>query len=169
MDNVYSINWRNFIIDNIPVDLRKIKTVNWLLVLFKPIMWLHIEFLAFRTQALYKVNHNSQICYLQAVLNDSFDNVQRRIIIRNAILREPLWFYEPEENKPVVFYESEDNKPVYFREESEFIGDGADFLVLVPIDLKPTNTQDLNAFIIKMEAQLNYYKLYVKNYIILWV
>ena len=169
MDNVYNINWRKFIIENLEVDLRRVKTVKWLEVLFKPIIWLHIEFLAFRTQALYKVNHNSQICYLQAVLNDSFDNIQRRIIIRNATLREPLWFYEPEENKPVVFYESEDNKPVYFREESEFIGDGADFLVLVPIDLKPTNTQEENALLIKMKAQIDYYKLFVKNYIILWV
>lgn len=169
MDNVYNINWRKFIIENLEVDLRRIKTVKWLEALFKPIIWLHIEFLAFRTQALYKVNHNSQICYLQAVLNDSFDNIQRRIIIRNATLREPLWFYEPEENKPVVFYEPEDNKPVYFREESEFIGDGADFLVLVPIDLKPTNTQEENALLIKMKAQIDYYKLFVKNYIILWV
>jgi hypothetical protein len=169
MDNVYNINWRKFIIENLEVDLRRVKTVKWLEVLFKPIIWLHIEFLAFRTQALYKVNHNSQICYLQAVLNDSFDNIQRRIIIRNATLREPLWFYEPEENKPVVFYEPEDNKPVYFREESEFIGDGADFLVLVPIDLKPTNTQEENALLIKMKAQIDYYKLFVKNYIILWV
>lgn len=169
MDNVYNINWRKFIIENLEVDLRRVKTVKWLEVLFKPIIWLHIEFLAFRTQALYKVNHNSQICYLQAVLNDSFDNVQRRIIIRNAILREPLWFYEPEENKPVLFYEESDNKPVYFREESEFIGDGADFLVLVPIDLKPTNTQEENALLIKMKAQIDYYKLFVKNYIILWV
>ena len=169
MDNVYNINWRTFIILNLPVLLRQLKFIKLLEVFFKPIMWLHIEFLAFRTQALYKVNHNSQICFLQAVLNDSFDNIQRRIIIRNAVLREPLWFYEPEENKPVLFYEPSDNKPVYFREESEFIGDGADFLVLVPIDLKPTNTQELNALIIKMEGQLNYYKLYVKNYIILWV
>lgn len=169
MDNVYNINWRKFIIENLEVDLRRVKTVKWLEVLFKPIIWLHIEFLAFRTQALYKVNHNSQICYLQAVLNDSFDNIQRRIIIRNATLREPLWFYEPEENKPVVFYEPEDNKPVYFREESEFIGDGADFLVLVPIDLKPTNIQEENALLIKMKAQIDYYKLFVKNYIILWV
>ena len=169
MDNVYNINWRKFIIENLEVDLRRVKTVKWLEVLFKPIIWLHIEFLAFRTQALYKVNHNSQICYLQAVLNDSFDNTQRRIIIRNAILREPLWFYEPEENKPVLFYEESDNKPVYFREESEFIGDGADFLVLVPIDLKPTNTQEENALLIKMKAQIDYYELFVKNYIILWV
>jgi len=115
------------------------------------------------------VNHNSQICFLQAVLNDSFDNIQRRIIIRNATLREPLWFYEPEENKPVLFYEPSDNKPVYFREESEFIGDGADFLVLVPIDLKPNTLQEETAFLIKMKAQIDYYKLFVKNYKILWV
>lgn len=166
---VYNINWRKFIIENLEVDLRRVKTVKWLEVLFKPIIWLHIEFLAFRTQALYKVNHNSQICYLQAVLNDSFDNVQRRIIIRNAILKQPVWFYEPEEQKEVWFYEPEANKPVYFYEESEFLGDGADFLVLVPIDLKPTNTQEENALLIKMKAQIDYYKLFVKNYIILWV
>lgn len=167
MDNVYNINWRTFIILNLPVLLRQLKFIKLLEVFFKPIVWLHLEFLAFRNQALYKVNHNSQICYLQAVLNDIFDNTDRRIVIRNAILREPLWFYEPEENKPVLFYEESDNKPVYFREESEFIGDGADFLVLVPIDLKPTNTQELNAFIVKMKGLLFYYKLYVKKALII--
>ena len=169
MDNVYNINWRKFIIENLEVDLRRVKTVKWLEVLFKPIIWLHIEFLAFRTQALYKVNHNSQICYLQAVLNDSFDNIQRRIIIRNAILKQPVWFYEPEEQKEVWFYEPEANKPVYFYEESEFLGDGADFLVLVPIDLKPSNATEEIAFKIKMEGLIDYYKLYVKNYLIIWV
>lgn len=169
MENVYNNDWSKFIISNLPFEERKPKTIKWLNVILKPIARLHIEFLAFRNQALYKVNHNSQICYLQAVLNDIFDNTERRIIIRNAILREPLWFYEPEENKPVLFYEEIDDKPVYFREESEFIGDGADFLVLVPIDLKPTNTQEEIAFLIRMKAQLDYYKLFVKNYKILWV
>lgn len=169
MDNVYNINWRTFIILNLPVFLRKIKSIKLLEVFFKPVVLLHLEFLEFRRQALYKVNHNSQICYLQAVLNDIFDNTDRRIIIRNAKIKEPLWFYEPEENKPVVFYESEDNKPVYFREEWELLGDGADFTVLVPIDLKPLTSLEEVAFLIKMKAQLDYYKLFVKNYIILWV
>ena len=169
MENVYNNDWSKFIISNLPFEERKPKTIKWLNVVLKPIVRLHIEFLAFRNQALYKVNHNSQICYLQAVLNDVFDNIDRRIIIRNAILREPLWFYEPEENKPVKFYEDSDNKPVYFREEWELLGDGADFTVLVPIELKPNTIQEENAFLIKMRAQLDYYKLFVKNYIILWV
>lgn len=169
MENVYSNDWNHFVISNLPFEERKPKTIKWLNVVLKPIVRLHIEFLAFRNQALYKVNHNSQICYLQAVLNDSFDNIARRIVIKNAVLKEPLWFYEPEENKPVKFHEESDNKPVYFREEWELLGDGADFTVLVPIDLKPNTTQDENAFLIKMKAQLDYYKLFVKNYIILWV
>ncbi|MEG3973471.1 hypothetical protein QT970_02480, partial [Microcoleus sp. herbarium8] len=78
MSEVYSINWAKFIISNLPYHERKPKTIKWLNVVLKPIVRLHIAFLAFRNQALYKVNHNSQICYLQAVLNDSFDNTQRR-------------------------------------------------------------------------------------------
>ncbi|MEG3973472.1 hypothetical protein QT970_02485, partial [Microcoleus sp. herbarium8] len=105
-------------------------------------------------------------CYLQAVLNDSFDNTQRRIIIRNAILREPLWFYELEENKPVLFYEESDNRPVFFREEIEFIGDGADFIVVIPNGIKPLNRQELNVFITKMKGLISYYKLFVKKGII---
>lgn len=169
MENVYNNDWNHFVISNLPFEERKPKTIKWLNVILKPIVRLHIEFLAFRNQALYKVNHNSQICYLQAVLNDSFDNVQRRIIIRNAILKQPVWFYEPEEQKEVWFYEPEANKPVYFYEESEFLGDGADFLVLVPIDLKPSNATEEIAFKIKMEGLIDYYKLYVKNYLIIWV
>lgn len=169
MDNVYSINWRTFIIINLPVFCRKFKYIKLFEVFFKPVIWLHLEFLDFRKQSLYKLNHNSQICYLQAVLNDYFDNEQRRIIITNAILREPVWFYEPDENKPVMHYEESDDKPVYYREENEFIGDGADFIVVIPLDLKPSNNLEENALLIKIRAQLDYYKLYVKNYLIIWV
>jgi len=169
MENFYKIDHRVLAIQNTPIARRKSKAVKWFEVLLSPIVKLHIEFLEFRKQILYKANHNSQICFLQAVLNDSFDPVLRRIKIRNAILKEPLWFYEAEENKPIYFYEESDNKPVYFREEGEFVGDGADFLVLVPFELKPVNTQEEIAFKIKMQAKIDYYKLFVKNNIIQWV
>ena len=142
-------------------------------VLFKPLVLLHSEFLVFRAQSPYKVNHNSQICYLQAVLNDSFDP-QRGIRIANAALKEPLWFYEPEENAPVYFREESDNKPVYFRDESDFIGDGVDFTVLVPSYLKTTHLSPLEnnkrneALFKQMQGQVDYYKLFVKNYNIVW-
>ena len=169
MEQVYSINWNRFVALQVPSFLRKAKLLAYLNALIVAVAHLHVAFLAFRRQALYKVNHNSQICYLQAVLNDSFDNVQRRIVIRNAILREPVWFYEPEENKPVWFYEASDNKPVYFREENEFVGDGADFLVVMPIALQPIAEEDNTALEIQIKGQIDYYKLFVKNYKIVWV
>lgn len=166
MEEVYKNDWQTFVINNLPIKERKRITIKWLNVVIKPIVRLHLEFLSFRNQALYKVNHNSQICYLQAVLNDNFDNIQRRIIIKNAIIKAPVWFYEPQENKPVLFYEDSDNKPVYFREEEELLTDGADFTVIVPIDIVPLNTIDKNAFLVKMQGLLFYYKLYVKKGII---
>lgn len=169
MDAIYQINWNRWVQWNLPTFLRKVNMVRWLLVLIAPIVRLHLDFLVFRNKALYQVNHNSQICYLQAVLNDSFDNIQRRIVIRNAVIKEPIWFFEPEEDKPVLFYEEQDDKPVYFREEWELLGDGADFLVLIPLSLKPSNSIAEDALLIEIEAQLDYYKLFVKNYKIIWV
>ena len=122
------------------------------------------QILHFRAESLYKLNHNSQIIYLEKVLNDAFDAETRKIYINNAQINEPVWFYEIADNKPVFFYEIADNKPVYFREESELVGDGIDFTVFVPIQLKPLQTQQLDDFLNQMRALIDYYKLYSKNY-----
>jgi hypothetical protein len=162
MSAFYTIDWSQFIIDNLPIEQQKPIIIRWLNLVFKPIVRLHKEFLGFRSESLYKVNHNSQICYLQAVLNDSFDKRARRIRISNAKLKEPLWFYEPLEDKPVYFREDADEKPVYFREETDFLG-GWDFLVVLPILLKPSDVNAENDLIIRIKAQINYYKLFVKE------
>lgn len=168
MDEVYNINWRNFINDNIPLDLRKVRNVSWVMVLFRPIMWLHLEFLTFRRRALYKVNHNSQICYLQAVVNDLFDPEIRGIRIKNAVIVPPLWLYEPEENKPIWLFEATEDGAVFLREESQIRGDGADFLVLLPQRLRPGDPTAREAFETSLKANINYYKLFVKNYNLKW-
>ena len=147
-----------------PTFLRKRNHVKWLRVLVKPIATLKNQFLDFRAESLYKLNHNSQIIYLEKVLNDAFDAETRKIYINNAQINEPVWFYEIADNKPVFFYEIADNKPVYFREESELVGDGIDFTVFVPIQLKPLQTQQLDDFLNQMRALIDYYKLYSKNY-----
>ncbi len=153
----------------IAVFLRKAKQIKWLQAILSPIVVLHNDFLSFRLSSLYKVKHNSQVVYLQAVLNDTFDPIFRRIRIANAVIKEPVWFYEPQDDKPVWFYEPQDDKPVYFLEESEFAGGGVDFTVLVPRDLQPVDNSQLSALLTKMKAQIDYYKLYSKNYEIKWV
>ncbi len=163
---VYTINWRDFIGNNLPIDLRQPKTINWLEVLLKPLARLHASFLTYRLDALYKVAQNSQVCYLEKILNDTFNYTQHRIYIRNAKLNEPVWFYEIKDNKPVYFYDIVANKPVYFREETALQGDGIDFIVFLHSDLWPGGiyAPETIAWLAQMAALIDYYKLYSKTY-----
>ena len=153
----------------LPVELRKPVLRGWIKSAFQAMALLHFSFLNFRASSLYKVRHNSQICYMEAVLNDLFDNSQRRIRIVNTEFREPVYFYEPEENREVFFYEPEDNRPVYFRETEDFAGEGFDFIVCVPPQLQPLTPEVETALLTRMRGQIEYYKLYSKNYDIQWV
>lgn len=166
---VYEINWSKFISDLLPIDLRKPLLKGFLNAVLKPIKTAHADFLAYRLNALYRVQHNSQIVSMEAVLNDEFDNSFRRIRIQNVKFRDALFFYEPEENKEVFFYDPVDMMPKYFYNEDDFQGNGVDFVVCVPPILRPLNAQEEFAFLTKMRGLIDYYKLYAKNYDIQWV
>lgn len=168
MNNVYNINWSRFVNDLLLISIRKPFLKALLRCLVGPIKQAHENFLAYRKEALYRVRHNSQIAYMEAVLNDSFDSVYNRIKIKNVQLKEAIYFYEPEENKEVYFYEPEDNEPVYFYEDDDLAGEGVDFVVMVPPDLHPLNPNDELALLTHIKAQIDYYKLYSKNYKIIW-
>ncbi|WP_020211369.1 hypothetical protein [Flavobacterium rivuli] len=167
--NVYTINWNVFADNMLLTSFRK--TVNRILIkaLIKPVTWLHAVFMAFRQESLYKVRHNSQKVYLEAVLNDSFDPGLRRIRIVNTVFKKAVFFYETPERREVLHYEPEDNKPVYYNEVNEFVGDGVDFSICVPPSLRPASITRETAFITKMRGLTDYYNLYSKNYNILWV
>lgn len=165
-DNVYIINFKRLIKYLDATFLRKAKYVGYMLAAAAPLKSLYNVFLGFKDDAIYKVSHNSQICYMQKVLNDSFDDDLRRIVIKNAIIFEPSWFYHPEDNKPLFFYNEADNLPVYFYNPQDFLGDGVDFTVIVPLAIKPITPAEVITFETKMRAQIDYYKLYSKNYII---
>lgn len=163
------ISW-NVLADNLlPIALRKPFIRLFAKTLLLPVSLLHADFLQFRERSLYKVRHNSQIAYMEAMLNDLFDNSLRRIRIVNTVFKEPIYFYEPEENREVLFYEPEDNLPVYFREPEDFAGEGVDFVVCVPPELQPDGDAATTAYLTRMSAQIDFYKLYSKNYKIVWV
>lgn len=167
--NVYQINWSKFINDLLLIELRKPSLKAFLNAVLTPIKNAHADFLAYRLKTLYRVQHNSQIVYMEAVLNDAFDNTFRRIRIQNVAFRDPLFFYEPEENREVFFYEPTDMMPKFFYELEDFEGEGYDFVICVPPVLKPSTASAENALLTKMRGLADYFKLYSKNYQILWV
>lgn len=166
--NVYQIQWPVLIKRLLIIVLRKPTIEAFLKALTAHSTALHTEFKEFRLNCLYRINHNSQICYMEAVLNDYFDSNLRRIRIVNVTFKEPIYFYEPEENREVFHYEPEDNKSVYYRDDDEFTGDGVDFVVMVPPDLQPVTESAEIALKTRMSGQIDYYKLYSKNYKIVW-
>ena len=99
-DRIYIIDYNKLVVWLLPTFLRKVKLFTWLQVLIAPIKELYSDFLKFRKRVNYKLSHNSQVCYLQKVLNDVFDTELKRIYIENGIFLQALYVYTPEEQLP---------------------------------------------------------------------
>lgn len=168
MSNWFNIDWERFVVWNLPGFLRTIVRVKWLQVLLKPLHTVHQSFIAFSEEQRYKLSHNSQVIYLEAVLNDRFDNVLRRIRIINQKVWEPLYVYDTSDGRPVFLYNTNDNRPVYVYNQADYEIEMPDFIVEVPQDLRPGTNDEEEAFITEMETLINYYKLYSKKYQIIW-
>src|SRR5438128_2620012 len=113
----------------VPVELRVAKTIAWLLALIRPVVTLYQSFLKYRTQKLYEIMITPQVCYVERLLNDKYDFVQRRIRIVDALDHAPTYFFRRDELKPVYLHKRSENSPVYLytRGESGDIKD--DFII----------------------------------------
>jgi hypothetical protein len=163
--NIYNINFSRLIKQLLPIAVRQPVIIALIKVLINPVIYVYNQFINYRNISLYKLNHTSQVCYMEAMLNDEFDSIFRRIKIGNSDYKEPIWFYEPEQDLE-VWLDVDD--PVYF-DEPEAFGRSVDFIVFVPDVLQPASPEALNALIVKMSGLINYYKLFSKNYEIQWV
>ncbi|ROH98274.1 hypothetical protein EGI16_21595 [Chryseobacterium sp. G0240] len=110
---------------------------------------LNLSFLTNRNQNITKIVHNSQVCKLRKILNDTFD-YERRIQIVDGVLKKPKYIYTNAEQKPKWLGEMF----IYTQEETE--GSGVDFTVMIPGDLK--NYQ------VEIKALIDFYKLAGKRY-----
>ncbi len=161
-DKIYIIDYNKLIVWLLPTFLRRVKLFMWLQVLITPIRELYNNFLKYRKQVNYKLSHNSQVCYLQKVLNDAFDNELRRIYIENGVFLKALYVYTPKEELPVYIGTE------YIYSDEDLIGGQDDFIVNVPIDLKPSSTIALEGILSDMKGLINEYKLASKTYSITW-
>ena len=139
-NKIYIVDYRKLTTLLIPTFLRKIKNIVWLDTLVTPIKNLYIDFLNYRKKVNYKLSHNSQVCYLQKVLNDAFDTDLKRIYIENGIFLQALYVYASQEELPVYI----DTQYIY--SDADLIGGQEDFIVLVPIELKPSSHIALEGF-----------------------
>lgn len=167
MGNIYNIDWSRLPHLLLPSFLRKVKLLEVLGAFLSPLREVHFRFLDFRKESIYKVSHNGSVVSLTDVLNDRFDPVEKRIYIKNIQKQDAVRFYPDAANKEVGFY-PKPNQKVGFRYSTTYNAEAADFIVHVPRLLRPSNDQEREKLLIIMRGLLDYYKLFGKNYTILW-
>lgn len=154
---IYDLHLNQLIVHFLPTGLRRTKMISWLRCLIKPMVNIHTQFINYRRDTNYKIDHTPQVFSMENVLNDAFDVQLRRIIISDGAYRDGVYFYNPEEQKPVHFYDPDENSPVHFFDGSELFSLDTDFVVLVPFQL--TEAQE-----IRMRSLIDFYRLPDKTY-----
>jgi hypothetical protein len=102
-ESIYNINFGRLVANILPIKRRTAIMIQWLLSLIEPIAQMHIQFIRFRVDANYKLEHTQQVFSIENVLNDAFDTTQRGIFIEDGVYTFPVWFYDRAEDKPVFF------------------------------------------------------------------
>jgi hypothetical protein len=154
MSKVFDIDMKKLTVLLLPTSLRKPRTVALLRAMVMPLVSLHYRFTVKRTADLYKLNHNSQVCYLRAALNDSFDVESRRIRIMDGNQYTRNYIYTRGEEKPVTL------GVIYLHDRADYADTGVDFIVEVPADVYDKY---------RMQALIDSYRLAAKRYKIVQV
>jgi hypothetical protein len=154
----FNISFSQLVKYILPVRLRGTTMQAWLNVLVSPVVFLYNLFIANRATNLYRLGHNGQVVYLQAVLNDTFDATLRRITITDAAYADVLPVYILPELKPVALYTVFENKPQAIYTNTEIALSTSGFIVNVPAAIGTFSTA-------RMKALIDVYRLVgMRNY-----
>lgn len=154
----YKLDIKKLAKQQVKFSLRKPKRLAFLMALIAPLIWLYGRFKTYFLNAEYKSRDKSQVCYLQAALNDRWDAGIRRIRIVNGGDLDPEYLFLDTETEPLYTYLDSENQPVYLFLDTETFS-GPDFIVLVPSFI----VFDIN----EMTALINFFRRCDKsNYVI---
>ena len=145
-DNRYDIEWMKLARWNTPYKWRKPDYLALLETFITPINSLHSQLLFFRNYVNYRLSITPQVCYLQKLLNDRFDPVDRRIVIEKAVAYDAVPLFLKDEQKPVKLYKKSEHLPKVFYTKSETMMFTVDFIVKVPITM-PFDMNELTAYL----------------------
>ncbi len=165
-----NINFGKLIASLLITFRRRRVSFDYLYALYAPIKTLYNDFRKFKTDAVYRVTHNSQVFSIENVLNDKFDNQLRRIYITDSYAAEKNYIYRRSEAKPKYIYKRLEDKPkFYIHRRFYFSPDDTDFIIVLPAAIKPVDSTGLNIITNQIIEQVNYYKLASKRFQIIWI
>lgn len=77
----YDVNFKRLALLLLPTSWRRPIIASITYAMVSPFSYIYTHFMRFRSESNYRLTHNGQVCYLRAVLNDTFDPIERRITI----------------------------------------------------------------------------------------
>lgn len=179
---MYSVDYKRLVIHMLPTFFRQPCIFGLLRAALVPLEQLHSKFLAKRKAQIYKLTHNGQVCYLTAVLNDTFPSGVTRFSIA-SVERQGEWLYAVSETgesipltaeegelvrhlegvgnrrQPRVWYEivGGDDVPIVY-DEIALNATQSTFIVNVPIDIYGSPAQ-----LLAVKEMVDRYKLVSKR------
>lgn len=154
---MYNVDFKRLAVLVTPHYMRVSRILLMLMACTWPLRQLYNAFIAFVDSVIYRLSHNSQVCYLEKVMNDHFDITQRRIYITDFTGVQRLYFWPEADLRDVDFSITQ-----FFWEDAAYADSGIDFIVNIPMDVATTDP-----LIAYMKSLLNEYKLPGKNYLII--
>ena len=134
---VFNIDYNLLLKLLLPKVLRQPLQLAWLSSLVSPVKYLYEQFTTYRKATDYYLSHNSQVVYLQAVLNDRYDEGLRRIRITDGPFIDPQFMYKQVENKPMYLNKSSESQPrhIYTNGETVNAPGSIDFFIKKPVSI----------------------------------
>lgn len=158
--NYYNINYAQYAVQMLPPNLRVELMIAYIKAVVVPFEELNAQFSKLKDNIDY--NHYSQICYMQGLINDYFDPLERRVVIRNTIIDQDYsLFWKEQINKPVMLYkeDSEGFIPYMLNSDFEIGASNIDFEIVLPMGYALSESEE-----IRLTNLVNQSKLASKRY-----
>jgi hypothetical protein len=162
MSNYYNLNYARIGVLLLPTFLRKPVAAAFIKAMLEPLDDINSTFTEYRESL--DTNTYSQVCYLQGLVNDNFDPLERRIRIRQAAPDEDSFLFRKRNiDKPVrLCKRSSAGFIPRLMSRKGFIGsENPDFEIVLPVGFALSENEETY-----MRALVNQNKLASKTYII---
>jgi len=153
---LYPLNITKLGISLLPTLMRSASVVEWVRVFLFPLQAVQNAFFSNRDKNIYLLSHNTQVCRLRKVLNDSFSSRTKDFQIVDAI-DTGMWKYARHEENLYEQMMIPDVPNAVFVWDEETMTKFADFIVRVPADLDGIDNMNV------IRALVNTYKLASKK------
>lgn len=158
--NKFNVNFKRLALLLLPTFLRRPVMASLMYSVVTPLGFIHTRFMQFREEANYRLNHNGQVCYLRAVLNDTFDPYERRITVSDTAKNSGVLLLHKREQEQVILFPARNSNGLLLVNRRGFGGvSGYDFIVNIPFALQGIDSS-------RMRAVVSTYKLASKRFAI---